>query len=113
MWMNRPNTNLGHNSVVYMAECQALYILDCLRNMSARGITEFDLKPRAFNKYNKEIQNELKDTVWNSGQCKSWYLDADGHNTIIYPNFTFSYYFDTMNWDAENYKLKSTGQKTS
>src|SRR5262249_17899546 len=36
--MYGPNTNLGHNSIIFMIECQTGYIIDCLRQMDARGL---------------------------------------------------------------------------
>ncbi len=32
-----PNTNLGHNSIIYMLESQFPYVLGCLRQLQARG----------------------------------------------------------------------------
>ncbi|HEY7863692.1 MAG TPA: NAD(P)/FAD-dependent oxidoreductase, partial [Thermoanaerobaculia bacterium] len=36
--MYGPNTNLGHNSIVFMIECQTGYIVDCLRRMRESGL---------------------------------------------------------------------------
>ena len=33
-----PNTNLGHNSIIFMIECQANYVMDCLRQMDERNL---------------------------------------------------------------------------
>jgi len=36
--MYGPNTNLGHNSIIFMIECQTRYILDCAkRALAATG----------------------------------------------------------------------------
>jgi hypothetical protein len=29
--------------------------------------------------------------VWNTGGCQSWYLDANGRNTTLWPTFTFEF----------------------
>ena len=30
-------------------------------------------------------------TVWNTGGCASWYLDANGRNTTLWPDFTWRF----------------------
>jgi hypothetical protein len=41
--------------------------------------------------YNDQLQRKLAGTVWNSGGCKSWYLDASRRNTTLWPSFTFAF----------------------
>ncbi|MGO1462238.1 MAG: flavin-containing monooxygenase [Oleiphilaceae bacterium] len=42
--------------------------------------------------------------------CSSWYLDANGKNTLNWPGFTFSYRFATRRVDTADYQfLNSTG----
>jgi hypothetical protein len=44
-------------------------------------------------------------TVWNSGGCASWYIDAQGKNTTIWPDFTFRFWQQTREFDAAAYEL--------
>lgn len=85
-----PNTGLGHTSMVLMIESQVKYILGALRAMKKEQIKAIDVRPAVFESYNKWLQNRLKGTVWNSG-CKSWYLDKYGHNTTLWPGFSFTF----------------------
>ena len=71
-----PNTGLGHNSIVFMIESQLNYVLDALRTMDARGAASVEVRPEAQAAFNERIQGQLRSTVWNSGGCSSWYLDA-------------------------------------
>ena len=73
-----PNTGLGHNSIVFMIESQCNYVLDALRLMDARGAAELEVRPEAQAAYNARIQEQMRGTVWTSGGCASWYLDAAG-----------------------------------
>jgi hypothetical protein len=41
----------------------------------------------------------MKDTVWTSGGCSSWYLDANGRNTTLWPGFTFEFRRECKNFD--------------
>jgi hypothetical protein len=33
----------------------------------------------------------MQGTVWTSGGCASWYLDANGRNSTLWPDFTFRF----------------------
>lgn len=92
-----PNTGLGHNSIVFIIEAQLRYIADCLRKAGQAGAIE----PRAEAQrlYNEEIQRRLARTVWASG-CRSWYLDAQGRNTTLWPGSTVEFWWRTRR--AEN-----------
>ncbi|HXZ05284.1 MAG TPA: NAD(P)/FAD-dependent oxidoreductase, partial [Ktedonobacteraceae bacterium] len=99
-----PNTGLGHNSMVYMIESQLNYILDCLRKMDHRNLGAVEIRPEIQEAFNTEMQNRMHNTVWTSG-CKSWYLDANGHNTTLWPGFTFEYRRRTHHFDPQHYTL--------
>ncbi|MEA2233947.1 MAG: hypothetical protein QOD83_3763 [Solirubrobacteraceae bacterium] len=99
-----PNTALGHNSMVYMIESQMAYIMDALRVMDERGVTSFDVRPEVQARYNERLQSKMPKTVWMSG-CASWYLDADGRNVTIWPDFTFKFRHRTRRFDTRAYEL--------
>ena len=44
-------------------------------------------------------------TVWNTGGCASWYLDAEGRNTTLWPDFTWKFRRRTRRFDAEHYEF--------
>jgi cation diffusion facilitator CzcD-associated flavoprotein CzcO len=100
-----PNVNLGHSSIVYMLESQIAYVLDALRVMDARGAAAVEIRPEAQAAWNAELQRRLQRTVWNTGGCASWYLDANGRNSTMWPGFTFEYRRRTRRFDAEQYDL--------
>ncbi|MEO6891870.1 MAG: NAD(P)/FAD-dependent oxidoreductase [Ktedonobacteraceae bacterium] len=99
-----PNTGLGHNSMVYMIESQITYVLDCLRTMDRRKLQAVDVQPEVQEAFNTEMQQRMKGTVWTSG-CASWYLDARGHNTTLWPSFTFEFRHRTRRFDPQRYNL--------
>jgi cation diffusion facilitator CzcD-associated flavoprotein CzcO len=100
-----PNTGLGHSSMIYMIESQLRYVMDALRVMDERDIATFEIRPEAINAYNAKIQSMMPGTVWMSG-CASWYLDANGNNTTIWPDFTFRFRRHTRRFDAGAYALR-------
>jgi cation diffusion facilitator CzcD-associated flavoprotein CzcO len=99
-----PNTNLGHSSIVYILESQMNYAISALQSMDEHGAATFDLRPEVQDAFNAELQERLQDSVWNSG-CSSWYLDANGRNSIQWPGFTFEYRRRTRRFDAADYRL--------
>ena len=99
-----PNTGLGHNSMIFMIESQLNYILDCLHTMDRRNLGAVEIRPEIQEAFNTEMQKRMQGTVWTSG-CKSWYLDANGHNTTLWPGFTFEYRHRTRHFDPQHYAL--------
>jgi cation diffusion facilitator CzcD-associated flavoprotein CzcO len=100
-----PNTGLGHSSMIYMIESQLHYVIDALRVMDEQDIATFEIRPEALAAYNARIQSMMPGTVWMSG-CASWYLDADGNNTTIWPDFTFRFRHHTRRFDVAAYELR-------
>ncbi len=104
-----PNTNLAHNSILYMLESQFQYILGCLKVLQEHPGAAMDVHQHRVESYSSTIQKDLEGSVWSSG-CSSWYLDANGKNTLNWPGFTFSYRLATRNVNPADYQLlKSAG----
>ena len=104
-WMIGPNTGLGHNSMVFMIEAQLNYLLAALETMERRGASQIEVRQDAYEAYNAHLQERLAGTVWNTGGCSSWYLDANGRNATIWPDFTFRYWQQTRRFDEPAYVL--------
>jgi cation diffusion facilitator CzcD-associated flavoprotein CzcO len=102
-----PNTGLGHTSVVVMAEAQIKYVMEALRFMRKQQATSVDVRPRAQVEYNNRLQERLKETVWNAGGCASWYIDASGKNTTLWPTYTWRYRRSTRRFDPAEYDVKA------
>jgi cation diffusion facilitator CzcD-associated flavoprotein CzcO len=100
-----PNTGLGHNSIVFMIEAQITYLLDALRQMRRQGAGRVEVRPDAQAAYNDRLQAKMGKTVWNTGGCASWYIDANGKNTTIWPDFTFRFWRETREFDTAAYAL--------
>jgi cation diffusion facilitator CzcD-associated flavoprotein CzcO len=98
-----PNTNLGHSSLVYILESQMTYVLSALESMDGSGAAAFDVHPEVQEAFNDEMQERLATSVWSG--CRSWYLDANGRNSIQWPGFTFEYRRRTRRFDAADYRL--------
>jgi len=98
-----PNVGVGHTSMVYMIESQVSYVDDALQTMAAEGLELLETTPEAQQAYRDLIARKSRGTVWLSGGCASWYLDKQGHNTTLWPDFTFRFRRMTRRLDRENY----------
>ncbi len=74
--MYGPNTNLGHNSIVIMIECQTRYILSCLDALEARRARWLDVRGKVQAQYNDWLQDRMKAKVWTE-VANSWYRTKD------------------------------------
>ena len=97
-----PNTGLGHNSVVFMIEAQVHYLVEACRTMQVHALDSLEIRRDVELEFNRKVQQRLSHTVWASG-CKSWYLDANGRNTTLWPGFSVSYWAATRRFRLANY----------
>jgi cation diffusion facilitator CzcD-associated flavoprotein CzcO len=98
-----PNSNLGHNSIVYMLESQMNYVMGALKAMRERGHDALEVRPEVQDAFNEEMQSRLEGSVWDSGGCGSWYLDANGRNSTMWPGFTYEFHQRTRVFDLDSY----------
>ncbi|WP_217550922.1 NAD(P)/FAD-dependent oxidoreductase [Streptomyces sp. GbtcB6] len=107
-WMTiiGPNTGLGNSSMILMIESQLNYMADYLRQLGVLGgRVALDARPGAVAAWNHRVQERMKRTVWNTGGCTSWYLDASGRNTTIWPGTTTEFRRATQRVDLAEYDV--------
>jgi cation diffusion facilitator CzcD-associated flavoprotein CzcO len=100
-----PNTGLGHNSIVFMIESQINYVAGAMATMRRRGARMVDVRPEAQAAYNAELDRMTEGTVWVTGGCSSYYIDRNGHNSTIWPTFTWPFRQRTREFDEGAYAL--------
>jgi cation diffusion facilitator CzcD-associated flavoprotein CzcO len=109
-----PNLGTGHSSAFMILESQLAYLADALRQMRANGWSSIDVRPSVQAAYNAEVQDALPRTVYNSGGCSSYYLDANGRNSFIWPWSTGRMRRRIRAFDAEEYDVREhprTGER--
>ena len=89
-----PNTNLGHNSIVFMLERQIAYSLTCLRAVADGRGAVLDVRPEVQAESNRRLAHDLSRTVWAAG-CHSWYKTASGRITNNWSATTTRYWLRT------------------
>ncbi len=101
-----PNTGLGHSSIVFMIESQVNYIMKALRTVKAKSLKSIDVKPAVMDDFNNKLQSKLQGAVWSKGGCASWYLDTNGKNSTLWPNFTWKFRLETKDFDLGDYSTE-------
>ena len=101
-----PNTGLGHSSMVFMIESQVAYVMDALRFMDAEGYATVEVREDAERRFNDDVQQRMRNTVWTSGGCVSWYLDETGKNTTLWPSSTWRFRLLTRRFDPTSYVVR-------
>ncbi|MGJ7439925.1 flavin-containing monooxygenase [Aquipuribacter sp. MA13-6] len=85
-----PNTALGHNSIVEVIEAQVDHVRQVLDRAGAglwageRAVVE--TTRAAQQAWSAQVQADLARSVWVTGGCTSFYLDAEGRNTTLWPH---------------------------
>jgi cation diffusion facilitator CzcD-associated flavoprotein CzcO len=103
--MTGPNTGLGASSMVLMLEAQAAYVADAVRQMRAWGWTRAEVRPEAQAAWNAWLEPRIARTVWATGGCTSWYQDAHGHVSALWPGTTRSFARALKRFDSESYAV--------
>src|SRR5262249_25656231 len=104
-----PNTNLGHNSIVFMLECQIRYVLGCLEALRERARAWTDVRPEVQRAWNDRLQAVLGRSVW-AATGRSWYKRADGRITNNWSGTTAAYWWRTRRPDLAAYEQRARGQ---
>ena len=100
-----PNLNLGHSSIVYMLESQIHYVMEALRALRERQAGGLEVRAEVQERWNEELQERLRRSIWNTGGCQSWYLDANGRNSVQWPDFTFRFRLRVDRFVPDDYSL--------
>ena len=61
------------------------------------------LREQAETVWDAGVQRAMGRTVWTTGGCASWYLDARGRNTTLWPGTTWRFRRHTARFDADAY----------
>ncbi|WP_354700541.1 Baeyer-Villiger monooxygenase [Paraconexibacter sp. AEG42_29] len=95
----------GNQSAIYMIEQQVGYIVDAVRAMRAGDVAVVEVRPQAQAAFLDEVDERSAGTVWVDGGCRSYYQTRDGHNSGLWPSWSFAYAHRTRRFDPSAYDL--------
>jgi cation diffusion facilitator CzcD-associated flavoprotein CzcO len=108
-----PNTNLGHNSILFMVERQLNLVLQALAaQTAATGATSpplIGVTPAAYRADDERTQRRMATTAW-VGACTSWYKAASGRVTNNWPTWSARYWVETLRMRPGELGLRSDGR---
>ncbi len=97
-----PNTN-GVNSIIFMHEAQAHYILRALRSMTRHRYRALEVRRGVCDRYNRRIQAAMAGTVWTAG-CDNYFRMASGKVVTQLPYSGGRYWLRTRIFDRWRYR---------
>ncbi len=105
MLLMGPNTNLGHNSMIFMIEAQARYAVAAILAMQRKRLASLEVRPEVERAFGARLAKRLAKTVWTSG-CNSWYMAPSGE-LLLWPGFTFDYWIRTRRVQLADYEARA------
>jgi cation diffusion facilitator CzcD-associated flavoprotein CzcO len=105
-----PNSAIAHNSIVFMIEQQIKLVLHAMDGMHQRAATAIQIRTDAQERFNGDIQRRLGRRVWSSAGCRTYFVDDDGVNRVLWPGFSWEYWRAVRNFDETQYQFTGTDQ---
>ncbi|MCY4144464.1 MAG: NAD(P)/FAD-dependent oxidoreductase [Gammaproteobacteria bacterium] len=103
-----PNSGLGHNSVLFMIESQARFIIRVLRTLRRAGLSTVEPRAEANEAFNCQLATDLENTVYGGG-CGAWHTDSNDHNFTLWPHSTIRYYLTMRGFDPNEFLWQRSG----
>lgn len=100
-----PNTGHGYTSVILMIEAQIEHVVNAARYLRARGLAAAEPTEAAQAGFMEEVDRRAEGTVWSVGQCSSWYQDATGRNSALWPGSAAAFRRRAEPFDPSDYYL--------
>ncbi len=98
-----PNTNLGHNSILAMLECQYTYLLQAIHRIQADRVQTLEVREDVMARYNLDLQEKLRHMAWATG-CGSWYKTSTGRITNNWCGSVDEYQARTALFEKNDYR---------
>lgn len=100
-----PQTGLGHNSIIWVIECQINNIATCIRKMIENNIAQVNVRQEKLDSFYVMVNEYMKNKVFDKG-CLSWYKNKDGAgmNYALWPSNLFHYWWVTNSPGLEDFK---------
>jgi cyclohexanone monooxygenase len=102
-----PNTNVGSNSVIFMLEAQARYIVRALKHMRSKGRSYIAVRPAALADFVAKVDRWMVGTVWTT-QCSNYFRAANGRVVTQWPGSARSFWGMTRRFKPGDFRFEPT-----
>ncbi len=101
-----PNTNVVANgSIIWFSECEAHYVLSCLRLLLSGDYRAMDCRADVHDAYNVRIDEGNRQMAWGASSVNSWYKNESGRVSQNWPFSLLEYWHQTREVDPADYDL--------
>jgi cation diffusion facilitator CzcD-associated flavoprotein CzcO len=101
-----PNTNVGSNSVIFMLEAQARYIVRVLKYMRRKGKTYVAVRPSALADFVAKVDRWMVGTVWTT-QCSNYFRAANGRVVTQWPRSARTFWGMTRRFKSADFSFQA------
>jgi cation diffusion facilitator CzcD-associated flavoprotein CzcO len=100
-----PMSALGHNSMIFMIECQTQFIINVIREMFSRDQKQVTVTEKSVESFMAAWRLRVDNSVWAAKNCSSWYQQDSTKKRpwTIWPWSTIEYFFKTRKNQPDNF----------
>ncbi len=100
-----PNTNVGSNSVIFMLEAQARYIVRALKHMRRKRKAYVAVRPSTMAAFIAKIDEWMEGTVWLT-RCSNYFRAANGRVVTQWPRSARAFWGMTRRFRPADYAFE-------
>jgi cyclohexanone monooxygenase len=100
-----PNTNVGSNSVIFMLEAQAHYVVRALKYMRRRQKSYVSVRPESMTSFLAKIDEWMQGTVWLT-RCSNYFRAANGRVVTQWPRSARAFWGMTRWFRSADYTFE-------
>lgn len=101
-----PNTNVGSNSVIFMLEAQAHYIVRALKYMRRRKKSYIEVRSEVMSKFLARIDTWMQTTVWLT-RCSNYFRAPNGRVVTQWPRSARDFWGMTRRFRPGDYVFEA------
>jgi cyclohexanone monooxygenase len=105
-----PNTNVGSNSVIFMLEAQARYIVRALKYMRRRRKSYIAVRADTMTDFLAKVDRWMQGTVWLT-RCSNYFRASNGRVVTQWPRSARAFWGMTRRFKAAEYTFQPPEQQ--
>jgi cyclohexanone monooxygenase len=100
-----PNTNVGSNSVIFVLEAQARYIVRVMRHLRRNRKSYVAVRPSAMVDFLAKIDRWMQGTVWTT-RCSNYFRAANGRVVTQWPRSARAFWEMTRRFKSADFTFE-------
>lgn len=104
-----PNTNVGSNSVIFVLEAQAHYIVRALKHLRRTGRRYVAVRPDTVAAFLADIDRWMEGTVWTT-RCSNYFRAPNGRVVTQWPRSAGAFWAMTRRFRPRDYTFARPGE---